>query len=204
MIASESTAALILAAGLSTRMGQFKPLLSLGRETVIERVIKNFIAAGIQQVMVVVGYRSEDLIPILKQHDVQWAFNTNYRKEMFSSIQVGVDHLNTGIRGFFLLPVDIPFVRLQTVTTLRHAFDPNKMDILRPSYQGKRGHPPLISASMIPHIQTFKEPGGIKSLIFQKKLQTRDLECDDPGILMDLNSINDYENARQNWINATK
>ena len=96
--------------------------------------------------------------------------------------------------------MDIPFVLPKTLTTLCNIFDTDKMDILRPSYHGKRGHPPLISVSVIPNIRNFNEPGGMKSLIDQKNLIARDLECNDPGILMDLDSINDYENARQNWV----
>ena len=122
---------------------------------------------------------------------------------MFSSVKTGVNHLKDGIQGFFLLPVDIPFFRPQTVTALCDAFDPNKMDILRPCYQGKRGHPPIISASAIPHIQDFNEPGGMKALIHRKKLRTKDLECPDPGILTDLDSIKDYETARKNWLSET-
>jgi CTP:molybdopterin cytidylyltransferase MocA len=200
MVDTEKTAAIILAAGLSSRMGRFKPLLSLGRETVIEAAIGNFITAGLKQVLVVTGYRSEDLVPVLKAHPVQWVFNNDYRKEMFSSVKTGVGHLEAGIHGFFLLPVDIPFVRMQTVMALCGAFDPHKMDILRPCFQGKRGHPPIISASAIPHIQNFKDSGGMKALIYQRKLRTKDLECPDPGILTDMDSIKDYESARKNWV----
>jgi len=193
MIDPQHTAALIPAAGLSSRMGQFKPLLPLGQETVLERVIQNFKTAGVHDLHVVVGFRSKDLIPILQQHRVQWIVNSDYHQGMYSSIQIGAAHLNATTKAFFLLPVDMPFVKPQTITKLLAAFEPNDMDILKPCYRGRRGHPPLISSSVIPGIQDYDGNGGLRELIFTKQLETRDLECDDPGILEDLDTRNDYE-----------
>ncbi|MGI6225278.1 MAG: nucleotidyltransferase family protein, partial [Peptococcales bacterium] len=77
--------ALILAAGYSSRMGDFKPLLSLDSEYVITRTVNSLRAAGIADIRVIVGYRAEDLLPVLSSLGVTPVLNDNYDQGMFSS-----------------------------------------------------------------------------------------------------------------------
>jgi CTP:molybdopterin cytidylyltransferase MocA len=69
------------------------------------------------------------------------------------------------------------------------------MDVYRPCYQGKRGHPPLISAALIRPILTFAEPGGLRVLLARYRHRSADVACDDPGILIDLDTPEDLQNA---------
>ncbi|MFC1798307.1 NTP transferase domain-containing protein [Thermodesulfobacteriota bacterium] len=186
-------AALILAAGRSTRMGTFKPLLPMKGSTVIGQVIDNTRAAGIKEILVVAGYRAETLIPVLRKTGVDWVVNPAYQQEMFSSIKIGVDYLSNTIRAFFLLPGDMPFVRPRTFKKLLAAFDPEEMDLLKPTYRDKSGHPVLISSDKFPAIKSFVETGGLRTLIRKQSWRTVKLECDDPGILTDLDNPQDYE-----------
>ena len=195
MLRPNDVAAMVLAAGRSSRMGKFKPLLPIKEHTLIEQVIKNIRAASIERILVVVGHQAETLIPILERNEVSWAANPDYIQEMFSSIKVGVDHLDGRLRAFFLVPGDMPFVRPQTFQTLLAAFDPEKMDMLRPRYGDKRGHPVLISASRIPSIAGYGGSGGLRAVVKKQNWRTVDLDCNDPGILVDLDNLVDYENA---------
>jgi len=86
-------AALVLAAGYSSRMGDFKPLLPLGETSVLASTIKTFSVPGISQILAVVGHRAEDLRPMLKDLKVQVIYNPGYAKGMFSSVQAGVNSL---------------------------------------------------------------------------------------------------------------
>jgi len=195
MLHPNDVAAMVLAAGRSSRMGKFKPLLPIKGNTLIEQVIKNIRAASIERILVVVGHQAETLIPILKRNKVCWAKNPDYIQEMFSSIKVGANHLDGRLRAFFLVPADMPFVRPQTFQTLLAAFDPEKMDMLHPRYGDKRGHPVLISASRIPSIAGYGGSGGLRAVVIKQNWRTVDLDCNDPGILVDLDNLVDYENA---------
>ena len=195
MVRPNDVAAMVLAAGRSSRMGKFKPLLPIKGNTLIEQVIKNIRAASIERILVVVGHQAETLIPILERNEVCWAANPDYIQEMFSSIKVGVDHLDGRLRAFFLVPGDMPFVRPQTFQKLLAAFDSEKMDMLRPRYGDKRGHPVLISASRIPSIAGYGGSGGLRAVVNKQNWRTVDLDCNDPGILVDLDNLVDYENA---------
>lgn len=189
----DKTPVLILSAGLSSRMKAFKPLLPLRESTVIENVICNVKAAGLNKIIVVVGYRADMLKPVLNKMAVDWIVNPAYRDEMYSSIRAGVDRIEQTAKAFFLLPCDMPFVHPQTFKILNKAFNPAKMDILKPRYHGKSGHPVLISAQKIPAIQSFSETGGLRALILKQAWKVADIDCNDPGMLIDLDNPRDYQ-----------
>ncbi|MDF2840738.1 MAG: mobA 1, partial [Clostridia bacterium] len=93
MEAYQKIAAIVLAAGYSSRMGELKPLLPLGDKTVIEKVIDAFRKAGIDDVRVVVGYEAQRLMPLLEKRKVQIIQNIEFEKGMFSSVQAGIKSL---------------------------------------------------------------------------------------------------------------
>ena len=97
--------ALILAAGLSSRMDEFKPLLEVEGKSLIENAIALFKDTGIEEIVTVVGYRAETLIPIIETASSRYVVNENYQAGMFSSIQKGVVELKDACDAFFLLPV---------------------------------------------------------------------------------------------------
>ncbi len=199
MIKSKDIAALILCAGRSSRMGDFKPLLPLGRDNFIERVVNLYRSVDIENIVVVCGHEAQRIIPELTRLGVSWALNEHYDQGMFSSIQKGVAQLHGQGRAFFLQPADIPFVRPDTLQALIAAFSTGEMDICRPCYQGKHGHPPLISLSLAAAIREFNDEGGMRALLARYAEKTRDVHCNDPGILLDIDTPEDYEKELQTF-----
>jgi molybdenum cofactor cytidylyltransferase len=187
-----SVAALVLCAGRSSRMGAFKPLLPLGQETVIERVINLFRKSGIVDVVVVLGHGAEGIIPLLERCGVRPVINDRYDEGMFSSVKVGVAELDRNHRAFFLLPVDIPLVKPETLATLIATFQEREIDVCRPCFRGRHGHPPLISSSLIPAILDFADCGGLRALLSRYRERTVDVAVEDPGILIDMDTCGDY------------
>jgi molybdenum cofactor cytidylyltransferase len=186
--------ALILCAGRSSRMGDFKPLLPLAGDTLIERVIRLFREAGIADVTAVLGHRAQSTLPVLERHGVCPVVNDRYDEGMFSSVKAGVRALDRSRSAFFLLPVDIPFVKRETLQALMEGYREG-VDIYRPCFRGRHGHPPLISTALIPAIVDFERPGGLRALLAQYTTRTADVAVDDPGILLDLDTRDDYEAA---------
>jgi molybdenum cofactor cytidylyltransferase len=198
-LSGEKTAALILAAGRSSRMGKFKPLLPLGTKKIIGHAVDLFREAGVADILVVAGFEAERLVPVVEALDAGWVINRDYDRGMFSSLQTGVRRLAGTCDAFFVLPVDHPFVKPSTVLSLMNSFDKERNTICRPSYQGRRGHPPLIPAGLIPAILTFNEPGGLRALLSQCEEQTLNVDCDDPGILYDLDTGEQYAQAKDRF-----
>jgi CTP:molybdopterin cytidylyltransferase MocA len=186
-------AAVVLAAGYSRRMGAFKPLLPFGSTTVIERVITIIREAGIETVRVVVGWNAEMLIPVLERCGAPWIRNEHFAEGMYTSIQAGVRSLPTDVRAFFLLPADMPLVRSATLRRIAAAWDERPRGVLYPSHQGKRGHPPLIAADYVPEILAAEPAGGLRELLGQNAHAARHVECADPGILIDLDTPDEYQ-----------
>jgi molybdenum cofactor cytidylyltransferase len=195
MTRTHQIGALILAAGYSHRMGTLKPLLPLGSKLVIEHILGTVAEAEIDQVMVILGYQAERVIPVLERHQVNWVVNNNFSIGMYGSIQAGVRALAPELHGFFLWPGDLPLVRGETLAKLRSSFGEGRYGIIYPCFQSRRGHPPLISASYIPVILAKEEPGGLRNLLSRHPDDALEVECDDPGILFDLDTPEDYRQA---------
>jgi CTP:molybdopterin cytidylyltransferase MocA len=191
--------AMVLAAGLSSRMGEFKPLLPLGRGTVLERVVGLFRAAGVTDVRVVVGHRAGDLLPLLGDWGIRPVFNPAYREGMFSSVAAGAADLEPTVTAFLVHPVDIPLVSPRTVQSLLGAWERGDHLIAYPTHQGRRGHPPLISAGLAPALCSWRGKGGLKSLLRQYESRVLEVEVEDAFILRDMDHRQEYESLSAAW-----
>ncbi|WZL73877.1 NTP transferase domain-containing protein [Clostridiaceae bacterium 35-E11] len=191
---SDNIAAIILSGGYSSRMGDFKPLLPLGENRVIQKVIKSFLHGGIEDIRVVLGHRAKELIPYIKEMGVEYVFNKDYDKGMFSSVQEGIKSLkNEKIQAFFFIPVDYPMIKSTTILKLKKAYKENRAKIIYPCFCGERGHPPIISADYIDEILAYDGTGGLRSLLNQYEKNVLDIEIGDESILIDMDTKEDYE-----------
>lgn len=190
---SEKNSAIILAAGQSSRMHAFKPLLPLGRLTVIERAINLFKSGGIENVLAVIGHRASELVPLLARWDVAYVVNESHHEGMFSSVACGVRNLGPNPQAFFVLPVDIPLVRRQTILELLSVFRTGGKSIVYPTFQGRRGHPPLIAFHLAAEIMVWNGEGGLRALLAQHEPDSLEVEVADEGVLLDLDTSSDYK-----------
>ena len=187
------TGALILAAGYSSRMAGFKPLLEIGGKTLLEHAVGLFKNAGVDEIVTVLGHRSADLLPVVEAACSRHVLNSNFHNGMFSSIQVGVKELKNACEAFFLLPVDIPFVRPATLRQLQDAFNKNSSALVcYPQYKSRRGHPPLIDSCLINEILAAAGTENMRSLLkkYEKKAVT--VAVADPFVRMDADTPEDF------------
>jgi CTP:molybdopterin cytidylyltransferase MocA len=188
----ESTAAIVLAAGFSERMGDFKPLLTLGGMTVLERAVRLFQTAGVGRVHVVVGHRADELMPLIAHAGARSVVNRRFAQGMFSSVAAGVSSLEADTERFFLLPADIPLVRPATLRDLLEAFPSGRQAICHPIFGGRRGHPPLIGADHIPRILVWGGEGGLAALLTRLEPHAVDVAVVDEYIHQDLDRPEDF------------
>lgn len=182
--------ACILAAGFSSRMGSFKPLLPLNDETVIERVLRVSKAAGICNIVVATGHSRERLSPILAAAGVREAYNPRFKEGMFTSIQAGVAALSPELEGFFILPVDCPLITEEIMRALVHRFDPNRFTV--PCYRGKKGHPLLVPRKYREEILKHDGQGGLKAITDRDFSLMQRVEVDYEGVVMDMDTPQAY------------
>jgi molybdenum cofactor cytidylyltransferase len=186
-------AALILAAGNSSRMGTFKPILPLGGSTAIEVAVSRFRSAGIEDIKVVTGNKAEQLTPILAALGVEQVFNADYTGGMLSSILAGINSLHSDIDAFFLLPVDIPLIKISTIETLIQQYETNQAAVVYPRFLGLRGHPPLISTAIPIQKLDPNTPGGLRAFLDEYEDTALDVDLADQGVVMDFDTPADYQ-----------
>jgi putative nucleotidyltransferase with HDIG domain len=192
VIVPTNVSAIILAAGVSSRMGKFKPLLPLGNKTMIEQVVATFLSAGVRDIRVVLGHKAPNMIAVLENLAVSWSINDDYHSEMFKSVKVGLGGLKHDSKSFFVLPVDIPLLRPQTLQMLMGSSGNERSQIIYPTFLGKRGHPPLIPRQYAEKMTHWSGTGGLKVFLKQYDHRSLDVPVFDQGILMDMDTSEEY------------
>ncbi|MCP3940674.1 MAG: NTP transferase domain-containing protein [Desulfobacteraceae bacterium] len=193
--------AVIPTAGFSTRMHQFKPLLKFGNLTMLEVVIRLVQDCGIQDILVVTGYKHALVEPIIQKTCARPVFNQTFETGMLGSIQKGIAQINPESRGFFLLPMDIPAIRPNTILTLISAFEKARQSIIIPRFNQKSGHPPLIPARLIPDIINIEPDSNLGKFLLSQKNSLIYQPVHDRSTLLDadtkeayLTLVNKYRN----------
>lgn len=183
--------ACILAAGFSSRMGSFKPLLPLGDKTVIERVLMVSKAVGLKDIAVVSGYNREALALVIESQGATEAFNPDFEKGMFTSIQTGAAALSPRLDGFFIMPVDCPLVTESVLKALMDAFEPDKFTV--PCYRGKKGHPLLVPSAYRQEIISHDGKNGLKAITDRDPDKMKRIELGYEGVVMDMDTPQAYQ-----------
>lgn len=174
--------AVVAAAGLSSRMGDFKPMLPLGAESFVRRVIKTFRKAGVFHIVLVTGHRGEELERHVDGLGVVCLRNEAYdRTEMFDSARLGLSYFAGRCSRLFFTPADVPLFTHLTVRKLLEA----EGALIVPVCAGRRGHPILLSSSLIPPLLADGGEGGLRGALERCAAYETPVEVSDGGILRD-------------------
>lgn len=177
---------IVLAAGESTRAGTFKMTLTIGEKTVVERSIEGMYEIC-SRIIVVGGHKIELLRKILANYQkVELILNENYAKGMFTSVKAGA--LNVRASRFFILPGDCPLVG----RAVYEKMIATNAGIVIPSFEGRNGHPVMMQKSYIPALLNEPDESNLKSFI--RRCGYKIVKVDDEGIIIDIDTIEDYYN----------
>jgi len=179
----------VLAAGLSSRAGQFKLAMKLGDRTLIEHAI-NGMYRVVGRVIVVGGYRCDLIRDILSGYErVEVVFNERFEAGMFSSIKAGLRHVTA--ERCFLLPGDHPLVGERVYQRLLAESAP----IVRPAHRGYKGHPLLFDSRLVPAILAEPDTANLRDFI--RQVGFRVVEVGDEGIFLDVDTLADYHAVKR-------
>ena len=183
-------AGLISAAGLSSRMGAFKPLLPFGNGTIISRCVDNMRCAGAENVLIVTGYKAEEIKAQRALAGCGFVHNPDYaQNQMFDSVCIGLRELEGKCSKVLISPVDVPAVKAETVKALLAASG----DVVRPVYKGKNGHPIVLDGKCIGAVLSYSGEGGLRGAIDALGFEVKEIECDDALCCIDADRPADYE-----------
>lgn len=189
--------AVILAAGLSTRMGEQKMLLPWKRKTVIETVVDTLIESGIDEIVVVTGRDAEKVSALLKSKPLTTVFNHSYANgNMVTSLVTGLKMLQGKVDVALMVLGDQPQMQQSTVKQITEEGKQNLASLIIPSYQMRRGHPWLIPARLWDGLFCLKPEQTMRDFIQMNVNEIHYLLVDTPTILADLDTPVDYTNQK--------
>jgi molybdenum cofactor cytidylyltransferase len=185
--------AILLAAGESRRMGSAKALLHYQGQTFLARICNAFLSAGVDELIVVLGARADELRQALPTHrKLRSVVNPRYSLGQLSSLMVGIGALSSESEATLVNLVDHPLVEVETIKALMTSFRTAPLPILIASYQGRRGHPVLFSSQVYGEILAAPLDQGAKVVVRKDPTRVREIPLDDPGILADIDTPEDY------------
>ena len=181
--------AIVAAAGLSRRMKQLKQLMKLNDISFTERIVRNFQQAGVRDVMMITGYKSDELEDQLRGLGVIFLKNEDYQtSQMFDSVKVGLRYVQDRYDRVFVCPADVPLFRADTVE-LELSCNEN---IVLPICNNRLGHPVLFDVSLVPQILSYNGERGLKGALDSLTGKTICyLPINDEGVIMDADNPDD-------------
>ena len=188
------TAAILLAAGESTRMGGPKALLPWGGTTLIAYQVGELLGAGVDHLVVVLGHAADEVRPHVP-FQARVVVNEAYRQGRASSLRVGAAALPDDADQIVVLNVDQPRPS-QVLRALLAAHREGGSLITVPVAQGRRGHPPVLAGSLLPELREASEGAqGLRGLIASHREAVREVALDSPLVLLDINTPAEYQRA---------
>ncbi len=196
-------AAIVLAAGESSRMGTPKALLRVGGKTFIRHIIDVLNSSEVEKIVVVLGANAEENRKELAGLDVTVANNPNYTAGQLSSVLKGIETVEPfSPDGILLQPVDNPMVNTEVINALVAKFSETSCPIALPTFKGKRGHPVLFSAKLFGELKNAPPDVGARSVVWSHAAEIVELETKDEGVICNIDTREDYENLQRNLHSA--
>ena len=175
--------------------GQSKLDLPLGSSTVLAQSLKNLLLSGVDRVRIVTKPEME--IPVIAdRHLVEVVVNSNPHSGLGDSLRVGLTDLPQSVSFIIVALGDMPFIQPRTIEMLVRTFEREKVPVVFPVHDKKRGHPVIWDAKLIEMLSDVQGIIGAKTLVERYSTQAGAVEVSDPGVCFDIDSPVDYEKAR--------
>lgn len=186
---------IILAAGSSRRMGTQKLLMPYGDSTIIQTVIGHVLDSRIENIMVVLGANADKIEEATGHLPVNFCHNQNHEEGMLSSVICGFNALPEDANAALLYLGDQPDIPPIVTNSIIAAYNDSINGIVIPVYNHRRGHPLLVDLKYKKEIQKLDLEKGLRSLMHLFPADVLEVEIDEPGILVDIDTREDYSNA---------
>lgn len=189
-----NTTAIILAAGEPRQMSHFQPMLKISGKSVIRRQIEVFRASGVEDILIVTGYHAGMLERHLSGETVRFVKNEAYATtDMMASVQCALSALRADCERVLITPGDVPYLNAETICELLRSNKP----VAIPSFRGSAGHPAMIRKSCFASLLSFQGERGLRGALSQWKRETEFVPTDENGMLIDINTEQDYEREQR-------
>jgi molybdenum cofactor cytidylyltransferase len=187
----------ILAAGLGTRYAAGNKLLeTVDGKPIVRLAVQTFLDAALDSVVVVIGHETDAIRSALDGLDSSVVVNTDYEVGQSTSMQRGVEIARERDWDAIVFGLgDMPFVRPESVDLLVRADAATEYTILGAAYERKRGNPTLFDVVHYKDLTEIEGDTGGRPLVVESD-ETALVETDDPGVIRDIDTVEDYERYR--------
>ncbi|MCD8132659.1 MAG: nucleotidyltransferase family protein [Clostridiales bacterium] len=185
----KSTGAVLVAAGMSSRMGDFKPMMPYGNSSISRHLAGMLLQLNLAPIVVVTGHKSEELEEHLSHEGIRFVKNARYKEtQMFDSVVLGIKNIQDECERIMILPVDIPAIQLETIrqTLMLDA------ELIRTLYHGQPGHPIILSRKAATKLCSHQGIGGLRGAMENSGIPITNLEVEDPGVCWDVDTKEEY------------
>jgi molybdenum cofactor cytidylyltransferase len=194
---------IILAAGDSTRMGSPKATLAMpdGR-TFVARIVRTLREAGVTDLVIVTGRHHDAVVDTITQQRFtitpRIVRNPDPSRGQLSSLLVGMDAVVTrSTEGVLMTLVDVPLIRVSTVTAVIAAWHDARAPIVRPAIGDRHGHPVIFDRAVLDELRRAPIDAGAKSVVRAHEAEIVNVPVEDEGCLTDVDTPSDYEGMRR-------
>jgi molybdenum cofactor cytidylyltransferase len=184
--------AVLLGAGESKRMGVDKLSLPWGRRTILEHCFETLLRSEVEELVVVLGIRNKEVKNLFQGRKVKIVINPHSKMGMSTSVRSGLQAIHPNCHGILIALGDQPFLKKRTIDALISAFDQGKGGIVVPSFRGRRGHPVIFHKRYKKELLNLKGDVGGRSIIERHPEDVRVLHLRSEGVIMDVDTWQDY------------
>lgn len=175
-------------------MGSPKMLLPYRGTTIIETVIQNIAASSVEKTLVVLGSDREEILKVISDYDVMHCYNADFKTGMLSSVKCGLAHLPDDYLAALVFPGDQPMIEVPVINLVVRTWHDSGRGIVVPTFMGRRGHPLLIERKYNKEVMSLDAAEGLRILAMKHPDDVKEIETDNPLILKDIDTAEDYRN----------
>lgn len=194
--------AIVLAAGESARFGTDKLSLTLGPRSILEHTVGQFYTIGITEIIIVTGRFAYSIPEKLTPPKIHWIHNPDYSSGMSSSVRSGIGRIDPSSDAVFITPADIPLFKSDTIRQMMAGFSTKK--IIIPVHRGQKGHPVLLSTEIAKKCLFSQSEKVLYDVIREHTDAVTLLPVEDEGVVLDMDTAEDYEALKKYYANCIK
>lgn len=187
--------AILLAAGESKRMGDFKQLLPFEGKPFVLCAVDNLLDAGADEIIVVTGHRQSDVRAALRDRVVRFIHNADYKSGMSESIKCGVQAVSQQAEAILIALADQPQIGAAVIRRLIEVWKRDRPPILVPTFEGRNGHPVIFDIGLKKEILSVDPREGLRKVVEMHRREVLRVEAD-AEVLVDFDSPEDYRRIK--------
>ncbi|MDA4124488.1 MAG: nucleotidyltransferase family protein [Thaumarchaeota archaeon] len=191
--------AVVLGAGSSTRFGEPKQLLKVGSETMLETIVRRFLESRVDEVVLVLGFRADEILKDSKFGRARIVLNPAYEQGLGSSLRVGIDVVDPRASAAVVALGDQPLVSVTTIDSMLQRYSETRGLIVAPYFQRRRGNPVLFDRRLFPELRRIGGDSGAKGLIERMQKEVVKVQVDDIGVVADVDTKEDLLRLRDRF-----